>query len=763
MLPHYWAAWLTLATVAGAQAPCGRVTAIPAPGVANRVAPAPVAHAEIRNETGQGLAVSDIEGRFCLPGPGIVGGAVVATGYLPASWTPPPSAEFWAGQSWVITLEPSPRPPVESIEVTAYRTPLAALDSPASTRTLDQAALAHAAAPTLDGKLREIPGFELFRRTSALVANPTTQGLSLRGLGSTAASRTLVVSDDVPLNDPYGGWIHWDELPSLAIQTVEVVRGGASDLYGSSAIGGVVNVIPVEPKIGERRLELLSGFGAEATTDNAALGEIGRGHYQGLLAAGLTATDGYTLVAPALRGPVDVPSNVHAETGLFEIDRVVGADRLFLRSNVLNENRHNGTPLTTNATRLWRYAAGAELAPLGAQLSLRAFGSTEHYYQTYSSIAVGRASEKLTRTGEDPASELGASLRWTQPVFRDTLVVAGGDVRDVRAADYSFPALAAGGVGAPTSTTARQRQTGGYAELLSTPGAWTVSGSARVDHFTNGDAAQYPTAGGVIPEPSLSETVVDPRLGISRRVLPGLAIDASGFRAYRAPSENELYRTGQVGQQTTLPNPSLRSERASGWEVGAAGAAQQMAWRGSYFWTRVNRPITALTLVTTPTATTLQRENLGRIESRGVSLDGSVHPSVTLPAGVSLTLEGGYQFAIATVTSYVQQPTLVGKWIPQVARNAGTAQATLSSERLGLLSVQARASGRQFDDDQNLYELHGYVRFDVYASHGFGGRYELFAAVENLLDRSVDAGRTPIRTLGTPQLARFGVRVRLGD
>jgi hypothetical protein len=63
----------------------------------------------------------------------------------------------------------------------------------------------------------------------------------------------------------------------------------------------------------------------------------------------------------------------------------------------------------------------------------------------------------------------------------------------------------------------------------------------------------------------------------------------------------------------------------------------------------------------------------------------------------------------------------------------------------------------------NRYQLHSYIRFDVFASHHFGRRYEAFAAVENLLDRSIDAGRTPIRTLATPQLARFGVRVRLGD
>jgi outer membrane receptor protein involved in Fe transport len=518
------------------------------------------------------------------------------------------------------------------------------------------------------------------------------------------------------------------------------------------------------------QLTLLSGYGGEATTQDGVLGSATRGAYGGLFAAGLTATDGYTLVAPSVRGPIDQPSNVHAENGLVELDRALASGgavpgavtggRVFLRGNVLNENRHNGTPLEVNATRLWRYAAGADVS----RLSARAYGSSEHYYQSFSAIAANRESETLTRTDEDPASELGGSMRWTQQLplagaFREnTLVVAGADVRDVRAEDEAFPVP----VSTPTRTSARQRQTGAYGEVLATPVGWTLSGSARVDHFTNNDAAQYaPT--GITPEPALSETVVDPRLGVSRRITPTVAVDASGFRAYRAPTENELYRTGQVGQQTTLPNPSLRSERATGWEAGIAAAPSlwASALRASYFWTQVNRPITALTLSTTPTTETLKRENLGQIESRGVSLDASLHPE--LPGGARLTLEGGYQYAVATVTSFQPEPALVGKWIPEVARNMGTMQATFERARLGLLSLQARASGREFDDDVNQYELHSYVRFDLYASHTFAGRYEAFAAVDNLLDRSIQAGRTPVLTLATPQVARFGLRIRLRE
>ncbi len=701
----------------------------------------------------------------------------------------------------------------ESVEVTAYRTPVAALESPVSTRVLDTAALRQAAPVGLDGKLRTVPGFDLFRRSSSLVANPTTEGVSLRGLGSTAASRTLVLWGDVPLNDPYGGWIHWEELPALAIGQVEVVRGGVSDLYGSSAVGGVVEVSAVPARTGgepqqvlrlhpseqerspgtprsaqddpsggalaaappaggrrfaEPELVLESGYGAEGLNENDARVRGGRGRWSGLAATEVLGTDGYTLVAPNLRGPVDAHSNVHAQNGLVFGERALGpaglGDGVWLRGNVLNEHRHNGTPLTGNSTRLWRYAAGLDRTGLGGNWQLRGWGSNELYKQNFSSVTTGRVSEVLTRNATDPADELGAARRWREGRGAKLVALAGADMRDVRAEDTERPTSR---TTPATDTTARQTDVGAYGELLWTPGAWLVSGSARVDRFRNADAAAYTLATGARKTlPVIEQTVLDPRVGVSRRLGKALAVSASGFRAYRAPTENELYRTGQVGQQTTLPNAALKAERATGWETGLAGELPSglgrtlgASWRGSYFWTEVNRPITALTLTTTPTATTLQRENLGQIRSRGVSLDGSVHPADWL------TLTGGYQLARASVTRFPQPPqgpNLVGLWIPQVPRNTGTLQLTAARPRLGLLSLQLRESGRQYDDDANLYVLHGFTRFDVYASHQFGQHWEAVTAVENLLDRSVDVGRTPIRTLGTPQLARFGVRMTLG-
>src|SRR5271170_3565207 len=248
---------------------------------------------------------------------------------------------------------------VETVEVTAARSPLALDASASSVRTMTGEQLREAPGFTLDDRLRQVAGFQLFRRTSSWVANPTTEGTTLRGLGSTAASRTLVLSDQVPLNDAYGGWIHWSEIPALAIRDVELMRGGASDLYGSSAIGGVIDVVPVVPKSFDYGLNVAGASEDTSIVDGLLTG--GAGGWNALAASSLFRTGGYILTAPEFRGPVDIPSNVDSQSGRVELRRDLGTDGdVFVRGKLLNEARSNGTPLQTNSTRIWRYVGGGD-------------------------------------------------------------------------------------------------------------------------------------------------------------------------------------------------------------------------------------------------------------------------------------------------------------------------------------------------------------------------------------------------------------------
>ena len=112
-----------------------------------------------------------------------------------------------------------------------------------SSTTFDAATLRGTPTVTVDGALRTLPSFSLFRRSDSLSANPTAQGVSLRGLGPSGASRSLVLLDGVPLNDPFGGWVAWTKVPREGLARVEVVPGGGATAWGNAALGGVVQLL----------------------------------------------------------------------------------------------------------------------------------------------------------------------------------------------------------------------------------------------------------------------------------------------------------------------------------------------------------------------------------------------------------------------------------------------------------------------------------------------------------------------------------------
>jgi outer membrane receptor protein involved in Fe transport len=639
-----------------------------------------------------------------------------------------------------------------AVEVTAARLPLAVDASASSVRTLEGKELKEIPGFTLDDRLRQVAGFQLFRRTSSWVANPTSQGTSLRGLGSTAASRTLVLSDQIPLNDSFGGWIHWNEIPELAVRGVEVMRGGASDLYGSSAIGGVIDVLPVIA--GESLQYGLNVMGAQENTSNVSglLAGTAKG-WSGLGASTLFRTGGYVLTAPEARGTVDIPANVHSQNGRLEIRHAIASDgAVFLRGNLLNEARSNGTPLTTNATRIWRYAAGADWNDSNAgRFLLRLHGMDQGYRQGFSSVAANRATERLTRLQQVPSMQLGAAGQWARSFGLLTAVV-GTDVLDTRGTDTETP-VTNGVLQVATSTSARQRDTGVYGEALWQPRSWSVALSSRVDHFASFDAKQAgASAAPMLPE--IAETIFDPRLGVVKQFRGGVSLTASAFRAFRGPSLNELYRTSQVGQQLTLANPALRSERATGWEAGGLVNVHRVGTvRTSYFWTQVNRPVAAVTISSTPTSSTLLRQNLGQLTSKGVTAEAELRP-------VSfMVVKAGYQYADSTVTKFQADPTLVGKWTAQVPRNSGSLEARMERERWGVFGVYLRTSGQQFDDSSNQYRLAGFAQVDLYGEHRFLQWLTVWGSVQNVGDERIEAGRTPLLTLGAPRIISGGVRL----
>jgi outer membrane receptor protein involved in Fe transport len=681
--------------------------------------------------------------------------AVRAEGFAPVelAWDP--------GVSTTLTLRPAPFD--ETIVVTADRTATRVGDTATSVVTLTRRDLDTSAAVTLDAALRQVPGFQLFRRTDSRAANPTAQGASLRGVAPSGASRTVVMVDGVPLNDPFGGWVYWSRVPSASIDRVEVARGGASSLYGSDALGGVVQVLTARPS-SPAWLSVEASAGSMTTSTASLAGGLARDGWTGSLAAEAFDTDGYVLVDEDERGPVDTPAGAQHGTLAASLERrLSAAARAFVRGSVFREDRANGTPLQTNRTHVRELVAGIDWtsALLGA-FALRAYGGAQVYDQTFSAVAADRASEALTRLQRVPAQQLGASIGWQRPLAERHTLLAGLETREVRGASDELGYFG----GAATSASGsggRQRTVGVYGQgIFHVTEALVVAGGVRVDWWRNYDALSttrlLSSPGASVREfDERTETAVSPRASLLYAVTPRVSLTASAYRAFRAPTLNELYRGFRVGNVVTLANADLQAERLTGGEAGARVDAfdGRLAARATVYWSEVTRPVANVTLSVTPELITRIRQNLGRTRARGVEVD------VEARLGRDFEVTGGYAYADSTVLEFEANPHFEGLRVPQVPRHYGSVQARYSAPWRLTLAAVGRFSSSQYDDDQNRLELGGYGTLDVFASRAIGSAAEVFVAGENVFDTRYEVGKTPVTTVGPPASVRAGVRLRL--
>jgi outer membrane receptor protein involved in Fe transport len=249
-----------------------------------------------------------------------------------------------------------------------------------------------------------------------------------------------------------------------------------------------------------------------------------------------------------------------------------------------------------------------------------------------------------------------------------------------------------------------------------------------------------------------------PRLSVLRFVNEHVSVTSSLYRAFRAPTLNELYRTFRVGNVLTNNNASLSAERLTGAEAGVnlTGWDRRFNLRGTFFWSDIVDPIANVTISTTPSPITREKENLGRTRSRGLELDGVVR------VNRAIQISAGYAYTAATVVSYPGNPggiDLVGLDMPQVPRNVFTWEARYWNPSRLLFSVQGRFVGRQFDDDQNHFPLEQFYTMDLEVGRSLTRHLEVFAAAENLLDQRYQIARTPAINLGPPILCRVGLRL----
>jgi len=637
----------------------------------------------------------------CLPAwafrplPAIAGGLALACSAAPAARAADPEE-------------------LQSIVITATRVPTPQLEVASSITLVTAADIEARQERTFAEVLKDIPGLNVVQ-----TGGPGgTTSVFMRGTNS---NHTKVLIDGIDVSDPSNstGAFDFGHLLTQDIERIEVLRGPQSGLYGSDAIGGVINIIT---KQGSGPLKFTGALeGGSFDTFNQAASVSGSAdafHYAANLThdhAGATPVTPPELLQPLEARNDDYDDNLGVSTRLgydvapdFDVGLVARYTHIELRTT-----GDSFDPVTFASF------------PAAEQTAAR----TEEYYARLSAHLTSFAgaleqtlgfaySRQRTSTLEPQTPEALNGGERKKLDWQGNVKLAGSETL-VLGAEYERDAIS-------QPLEARTRIASGYAELQSQLGAhWFSAVNVRYDDNDRfGSKVTYRFA----PAYVIAAT--------------GTKLKASVGTGFKAPTLSELF---QDFPPFFFANPNLKPESSTGYDAGIEQSLAQDALRFgvTYFYNRIRD------LITTDPVTFSTYANVGRATTDGIESFIEYRP------GKSLTLRADYTF---TETS----DDLLHQELLRRPKHKGNLNAAWQASAAWLLNLDVLWVGTWVDGSRDFsvprLDAPGYTTVNLAATCDLSPRLALFGRLDNLLDRHY---QNPTGFL-QPALGAFaGIRVKL--
>lgn len=616
---------------------------------------------------------------------------------------------------------------------------------------IDRERITGTASGRLEDVLSDVAGLQSFRRADSRSANPTAQGITLRGLGGNAASRALLILDGVPQADPFGGWIAFPAYSTDRIGAIRVRRGGGSGTWGSGAIGGVIEMESATPD----QLDSLTGevsYGERNAVDARASGLMQSGAGFATVTAAYARGDGFIPIVQDQRGPVDRAAPFEqASVALRGILSIAPSTELQATVQAFTDRRDRGLDFT---------AIGSD----GADASIRLVGTGDWRWSALGYVqsrrfssqfaAVNDARTTATQTLDQentPATGLGGRIEVIPPLGEQVTLALGADVRAIEGETQELFTYVAGSPTRRRVAGGRTQTLGGFATLGIRAGRIRIEGDARIDGWWIEDGRLTERTLGATG-PALTDTrfadrsgsEATGRLGIAWSPVDALTVRTAAYRAWRLPTPNELYRPFRAGADATAANAELSPERLEGVEAGIdLTPTPALTLSATAFANRLNDAVANVTVARGPgnfpgvgfvsaAGFYRRRDNLDSIESVGVEIDGRAQIGA-----VSARLS--YAYVDATVRGQGLSAPLDGLRPAQVPPHQFSG--TIGWQRGDwLISATLRHSASVFEDDQNARTLGAATTVDAAVDVPLIDAVTLRLRGENLFDAVVPTG-----------------------
>ena len=581
------------------------------------------------------------------------------------------------------------------ILVTANREARPASTVGQAVSVLDTATITQRQAVTVSDLLRQTPGVTVVRNGGV----GTTTSVNIRGAES---DQTVALIDGIKLNDPSspGGGFNFGSLLIGNIARIEVLRGAQSVLWGSQAIGGVVNLITRQPT--EQLSVNARAEGGWHDTGQAFANVSGKaGPVSASLGGGYFTSDGISTFANgterdgfrnyAANGSlgIDLASNVSVDLRGFYSNGRTDIDGFPAPRFVFGDTREYGD------AEQWTGYAGLNAALFDGRFRNR-FGYAHTDSDRRNIDPDGTPTETFRGIGRNDRLDYQGTLDVTSAVF----ATFGAEREVSRFSTSSF--------GGPIGR-GRARIFSAYGQLAVTPvaGLTATAGIRHDDHNIFGGATTFSGSG-----------VYSPNGGAT-------AFRASYSEGFKAPTLYQL--------QSEYGNLNLDPERSKGWDAGVMQKALGGAVEASATYFRRNstdlitfvscpRPLTGI-CVGKPNGT---YDNIARTRAQGVEATLLLRPVEALTFSASYTWIDAENRSTGTAN--------FGRDLPRRPDNSVTVNADYRW-LFGLTTgATITAVGDSFDNASNARRLDGYVVTDVRASFPITGNVEVYGRIENAFD-----------------------------
>lgn len=516
----------------------------------------------------------------------------------------------------------------------------------------------------------------------------------LQGLSS---ERVLVLLDGQPLYGRISGIMDLARIPTAIVDRVEVVKGPQAALYGSEAMGGVVNVVTRAPGAAGLGGGVRATVGSAGRRDAGVTGEIRRGGIAALIDLG--------------RHDVERAAGRTAETGALA-ERFDGSARVTLRADTALELE--AAALVLDERQRWPTGSQFDFAD-NTQVSARVGADWRPARHRFRSTLYLSRFDHLARRSSVPQPIAGTGDRQTQRLLEGELLYGGTALGQALDAGLEIKQERI------SSTDGRIE--GGRRTL------WSVEPFAQLDWAGE--------RWSVVPGVRLSwnerwGTTLTPRLALRYRVSDALSLRGAAGRGFRAPDFKELYLqfVNDAAGYVVYGNRKLRPEHSTNLSGGAEWSGARLYGRAQVFWNDLRDFIE--TRAEPDDGSGLLRFRYANV-SRGKTYGAELEGGWMLP---SARLEIGYAW-LGTEDGDTGRP-LLGR--PVHSARAVTSVSATNTLRATVSSVWTGPTPMQRDETGGVTsEREAFFRLDARLAQRLPWGLEVALGADNLFDTRPDA------------------------